>query len=203
MRILTLNPNSLLAVLLFVVTVFLYSAMSVSAKVALGSSGVSIDSVLENGVSKPLTVLGKSLSYRLAVLKNSDVPEDISKLDVPQKDYSFNPKVWDKPVNIDGRKVYKRDDLFDANHISSWKVKGKTFTGKNIERMASGRAPIGHDGNSIELHHLTQNEVSGLTGKKGALAEVSSVLLSNETTQPLRGDSGNGGFTSMKLDVAL
>ncbi|MFP6833831.1 MAG: HNH/ENDO VII family nuclease [Porticoccaceae bacterium] len=47
--------------------------------------------------------------------------------------------------------------------------------------MASGRAPIGHDGKSIELHHLTQNEVSGLTGKKGALAEVSSVFHSKNT----------------------
>ena len=66
-----------LAVLLFVVTAFLLSAMPVSGKVALGSSGFSHDSVLENGVSNALIALEKSLSYRLAALGNSNVPENI------------------------------------------------------------------------------------------------------------------------------
>ena len=45
-------------------------------------------------------------------------------------------------------------------------MKGKTVTGSNIERMISGRAPIGYDGMPINLHHLIQTNSS-------ALAEVS------------------------------
>ncbi|UZQ51471.1 HNH/ENDO VII family nuclease [Clostridium kluyveri] len=56
--------------------------------------------------------------------------------------------------------------MFDPNTISSWKVKGKTVTGTNVERMASGRAPIGYDGKTINLHHLTQTQ-------SGSIAEVS------------------------------
>ncbi|EOJ5594292.1 HNH/ENDO VII family nuclease [Escherichia coli] len=39
------------------------------------------------------------------------------------------------------------------------------MTGTNIERMASGRAPIGVDGKSVNLHHMTQNQ-------SGPIAEV-------------------------------
>ncbi|MGR5235995.1 RHS repeat-associated core domain-containing protein [Vibrio alfacsensis] len=62
---------------------------------------------------------------------------------------------------VSGRKVYQRDDLFDPNLIDEF---GKT----NIERMKKGRAPIGHDGLEINLHHLTQDE-------PGAMAEISSM----------------------------
>jgi RHS repeat-associated protein len=61
-------------------------------------------------------------------------------------------KFWSK-AEFNGQKVYQRNDLFDPNTISSWKVKGKTVTGTNIERMASGRAPIGYDGKSLNLRN--------------------------------------------------
>ena len=70
------------------------------------------------------------------------------------------------------RDVYQSNDLFDPGHISTWKVRGKEVTGTNIERMQAGRAPIGLDGKSIELHHLTQNEYLGMSQKRGALVEV-------------------------------
>ena len=70
-----INPTSILAVLLFTVMAFLYSAMPVSGKVALGSSGFSSSSELEKSDSNALTLLEKSLSYRLAALENSNVPE--------------------------------------------------------------------------------------------------------------------------------
>ncbi|MDO9417156.1 HNH/ENDO VII family nuclease [Pararhizobium sp.] len=38
-------------------------------------------------------------------------------------------------------------------------------TGTNLQRMASGRAPIGTDGNSVNLHHMTQTQ-------NGAIAEI-------------------------------
>lgn len=68
-------------------------------------------------------------------------------------------KYWSaEPVNINGNKVYQRNDLFDPQKMSSWKEKGQTVTGTNIERMASGRAPIGVDGKSVNLHHMTQSQ---------------------------------------------
>lgn len=63
-------------------------------------------------------------------------------------------------------KVYQRDDLFDPNQIVSWTVKGEEVWGTNIERMETGRAPIGFDGKSVELHHLKQTP-------EGPIAEMS------------------------------
>ncbi|WP_342211581.1 HNH/ENDO VII family nuclease [Gilliamella sp. ESL0254] len=75
-------------------------------------------------------------------------------------------KYWSKdPIEFNGNKVYQRNDLFDPNLMTTWTDKGKIIKGTNLERMASGRTPIGHDGNSINLYHMTQN-------KNGAIAEV-------------------------------
>ncbi|WP_245256401.1 HNH/ENDO VII family nuclease [Bartonella taylorii] len=63
-------------------------------------------------------------------------------------------------------KVYRRDDLFDPNQIVSWKVNKKDVWGTNIERMKTGRAPIGFDNESVELHHLKQTP-------DGPIAEMS------------------------------
>ncbi|WP_246668555.1 HNH/ENDO VII family nuclease, partial [Bartonella refiksaydamii] len=63
-------------------------------------------------------------------------------------------------------KVYQRDDLFDPNKIVSWIVKGEEVWGTNIERMKTGRAPIGFDNKSVELHHLKQTP-------EGPIAEIS------------------------------
>ena len=73
---------------------------------------------------------------------------------------------WDEPRDILGRRVYRRNDLFDPDHVSSWKERGQTVSGTNLERMATGRAPVGYDGKSVDLHHLIQRE-------PGAMAEVS------------------------------
>ena len=75
-------------------------------------------------------------------------------------------KYWKESVDFQGNKVYQRNDLFDPNQVSSWKDHGKTVTGTNVERMASGRAPIGYDGKSVNLHHLLQTP-------DGPIAEVS------------------------------
>ncbi len=53
-------------------------------------------------------------------------------------------------------KVYQRDDLFDPNKIVKWMENKKEVWGTNIERMEAGRAPIGFDDKSVELHHLNQ-----------------------------------------------
>jgi RHS repeat-associated protein len=94
-----------------------------------------------------------------------------------------NPKVGDwEAVDVNGRRVYQNDNLFDPDRVSSWKENGKTVTGTNVERMQSGRAPIGYDGESVELHHLTQSEVDAFADKRGALAEVGGEFHSENTS---------------------
>lgn len=60
-------------------------------------------------------------------------------------------------------------DTFTEGKVSTWKENGKEngkeVIGTNIERMELGRAPIGSDGKTINLHHLTQKQ-------DGAIAEV-------------------------------
>ncbi|WP_392551414.1 hemagglutinin repeat-containing protein [Orbus wheelerorum] len=62
------------------------------------------------------------------------------------------------PVQFKGNKVYQRNDLFDINFVDA---KGRT----NLERMQKGLAPIGKDGQSVNLHHMTQKQ-------DGPIAEV-------------------------------
>ncbi|UNF41281.1 HNH/ENDO VII family nuclease [Bartonella krasnovii] len=57
-----------------------------------------------------------------------------------------------------GKKVYQEDKLFEPETISSWKEKGQIVYGTNIERMASGRAPIGVDCRPIMLYPITQEQ---------------------------------------------
>ena len=71
-------------------------------------------------------------------------------------------RFWTKTTTFDGVKVYQRSDIFDPKTISTWKENGKTITGTNLERMASGRAPVGVDGKSVNLHHMTQSNNSGI-----------------------------------------
>jgi len=61
-----------------------------------------------------------------------------------------------------GHLTKQRNDIFDPNTVSSWKVRGKKVTGTNIERMASGRAPIGVDGRPVNLHINTGSLPSGI-----------------------------------------
>ena len=67
-------------------------------------------------------------------------------------------RFWTKRIEFKGNKVYQRDDLIDPHFIDE---KGLT----NLQRMTAGRAPIGVDGKSIELHHMLQTN-------EGAIAEL-------------------------------
>uniref|UniRef100_UPI0024806067 HNH/ENDO VII family nuclease n=1 Tax=Oceanospirillum beijerinckii TaxID=64976 RepID=UPI0024806067 len=76
-------------------------------------------------------------------------------------------KFWSDGKEIGGRKVFQRDDLFDPSR--------KDDNGlSNIERMKSGKAPIGRDDRPVNLHHLIQRE-------PGAIAEVGGKMHSEET----------------------
>ncbi|MET2898264.1 HNH/ENDO VII family nuclease [Vibrio rotiferianus] len=67
------------------------------------------------------------------------------------------------PKEVEGRKVYQRDDLIDPNRIDDL---GKS----NLERMQKGSAPVGADGKEINLHHLMQDE-------PGSMAEVGAFFI--------------------------
>ena len=68
-------------------------------------------------------------------------------------------KRW-TPKEVEGRKVYQRDDLFDPSYKDDF---GRT----NVQRMEEGLAPVGKDGIEVNLHHLTQDE-------PGSMVELSS-----------------------------
>ena len=78
-------------------------------------------------------------------------------------------KYWTTSITFKGNKVYQRNDLFDPNHVSTWRRNGKMIKGTNVERMAAGNAPIGYDGKSINLHHLSQTP-------NGPIVEISASL---------------------------
>jgi hypothetical protein len=69
--------------------------------------------------------------------------------------------LWD-PTSFAGSKVYQRDDLIDPNVVDA---RGRT----NVERMERGLAPIGPDGEPINLHHMTQRQ-------SGAVAEITATM---------------------------
>ena len=69
---------------------------------------------------------------------------------------------WTDSVIFDGVKVFQRQDIFDPELMTAWRQNGKTVVGTNLERMRTGRAPIGIDGKSVNLHHMTQRNHSGI-----------------------------------------
>ena len=82
---------------------------------------------------------------------------------------------WSKePIQFRGNKVYQRNDLFDPNLKTTWREDGKAIRGTNIERMASGRAPIGVDGKPVNLHHMTQTQ-------SGPIAEMTQTFHQSKT----------------------
>ncbi len=65
---------------------------------------------------------------------------------------------WTNTVTFKGNKVFQRGDLIDPKLIDS---AGRS----NIQRMQKGLAPMGPDGKSMNLHHMTQRQ-------QGSIAEV-------------------------------
>ena len=111
-------------------------------------------------------VAGKLLKAAQAALKKGDIAE-ASKLinkvgnEVSSAKYfGQERKYWSaEPVNINGNKVYQRNDLFDPKYVDP--KSGKT----NLELMQVGRAPVGKDGKPVNLHHMLQKQ-------DGPIAEV-------------------------------
>jgi hypothetical protein len=64
-------------------------------------------------------------------------------------------KHWNQTTEFNNVKVYQRNDIIDPNYVDG---RGRT----NLERMEKGLAPIGPDGNPVNLHHMTQRNESSI-----------------------------------------
>src|SRR5699024_12425421 len=65
------------------------------------------------------------------------------------KGQSNNYFYWDKTAKFNNVKIYQRNDIIDPNKKDAV---GRT----NLDRMNKGLAPLGPDGKSINLHHMTK-----------------------------------------------
>jgi hypothetical protein len=87
---------------------------------------------------------------------------------------------WTKKT-ANGRRVYQRDNLIDAELVDA---RGRT----NLQRMEKGLAPLGPDGKPMELHHMLQ-------GADDALAEMThSFHKSNSKTIHINSSSTPSGI---------
>ena len=87
-------------------------------------------------------------------------------------------KYWNKTTQFKNVKVYQRDDIINPNMKDA---RGRT----NLERMEKGLAPLGSDGKSINLHHMTQRNESSIAEVTQTFhKDNSSVIHINPNTIP-------------------
>ncbi|MBC7950760.1 MAG: DUF637 domain-containing protein, partial [Rhodospirillaceae bacterium] len=130
---------------------------------------------------------------KVAVKATTEAGEDITDA-LKLVDQVGGSKYWTKTAEVGGNKVYQRDDLIDPNLVTSWRENGRDMTGTNLERMASGRAPIGADGNSINLHHMLQTQ-------DGPIAELSQTFhQTNSTTIHINPNTIPSGIDRVAFD---
>ncbi|MFI2857647.1 HNH/ENDO VII family nuclease [Paenibacillus sp. JSM ZJ436] len=85
---------------------------------------------------------------------------------------------WNKTTQFKNVKVYQRDDIINQNMKDA---RGRT----NLERMQKGLAPLGPDGKSINLHHMTQRNESSIAEVTQTFhKDNSSVIHINPNTIP-------------------
>lgn len=115
-------------------------------------------------VGKAYGILAKGSKKIIATVQDSKqaqkILKNIEETKVVSDYFKQDRKYWSsEPIQFNGNKVYQRNDLFDPNYID--KKSGKT----NLQLMEMGRAPIGKDGKSVNLHHMLQKQ-------DGPIAEV-------------------------------
>ncbi|MRG37723.1 hypothetical protein GH729_17025, partial [Shewanella sp. XMDDZSB0408] len=104
-------------------------------------------------VSKAAVIASKAV---VAAAKDTNEIKALENIaaDVPNSGRKF----WTSSTTFKGNKVFQRNDLIDPRLVDS---RGRT----NLERMQKGLAPVGPDGKSVNLHHMTQKH-------NGSIAEV-------------------------------
>ena len=106
-----------------------------------------MNQAVSHGTEVETTVIRQAHSSNAGKGTNSATQADAAKY------FGQERKYWSKdPIEFNGNKVYQRNDLFDPKYIDP--KSGKT----NLQLMEQGRAPIGHDGKSVNLHHMTQKQ---------------------------------------------
>ena len=95
---------------------------------------------------------------------------------------------WTDSVEFQGSKVYQRPDLINPSLVDS---EGLT----NLQRMQQGLAPIGPDGQSMQLHHMLQTQ-------DGPIAEVTRTFhQQNYSTIQINPDTIPSGINRPAFDV--
>jgi len=77
---------------------------------------------------------------------------------------------WQEIAEFEGKKIYRRDDLYDLARKDN---KGRT----NMQRMRKGMAPIGHDGEVVNIHHMLQSDGGPLIVISGSMHQTYSKIL--------------------------
>jgi hypothetical protein len=135
-------------------------AIELSIKLAAPVAGAGLSAIK---VADKINAL-KKLEKINTASQPSNVIANLTAIDKAVSDhFDQQRKFWtQEPVIINGNRVYQRNDLIDPVQVDSL---GRT----NLDRMKNGLAPIGPDGKSINLHHMTQSA-------DGALAELTQTL---------------------------
>ncbi|HEL6826649.1 TPA: hypothetical protein U0C37_002974 [Listeria monocytogenes] len=113
-----------------------------------------------------LTDMALGLGFGIAAARNKVVIPEKPPITVP-KNYSQIRTYWKNEVVFKGTKVYQKDNIIDINKVD---VKGRT----NLQRMEKGLAPLGLDGNPINLHHMTQREISSIAEVEQSFHQINS-----------------------------
>ena len=158
-----------------------------STKVAI-NSGVSKVKEASEKVSN-LNLLPYAPRNQLAYAAVSVVPYNVmngnklkdhllSMVKMESKGIGNGYQYWNKTTQFKNVKVYQRDDIINPNKKDA---RGRT----NLERMQKGLAPLGPDGKSINLHHMTQRNESSIAEVTQTFhKDNSSVIHINPNTIP-------------------
>lgn len=130
------------------------SLKSEAAKALLTGAKEQIASIIRDPIILGAIAFGGTGNGKTTVGESATIPKSV-KINATDRDVSTyfqsNRQFWtSEPINFNGNRVYQRNDLIDPTFIDP--KSGRT----NLELMQSGRAPIGSDGNPINLHHMTQ-----------------------------------------------
>ncbi|MDR1017857.1 MAG: hypothetical protein LBM02_04060 [Lachnospiraceae bacterium] len=128
-----------------------------SEKVIKGTLEKNVREITKKGTKEIIEKLGKEVGEK--VVKFSDEIIEAAKIPPTQLKILESQKLEEGLVN--GRKALKQIDL-ELDKMTPRIKEGREVVESNLERMKEGLAPIGKDGNPIELHHVGQKMDSPL-----------------------------------------
>ena len=125
-----------------------------------------------------VVVTAKRISKDEKILEGSSKATQVSEFTGRTQVTGAARQYWTETVEFKGTKVYQRNDLIDPNKVDNL---GRT----NLQRMEQGLAPLGLDGKSMNLHHMTQMNDSAIAEVTQTFHQTnSSVIHINPNTIP-------------------